>query len=768
MTLEKKVKECENALSWRDLFSKSFDELKGLQVGHKKILLTGTRQDIRKISHLHAYDLLPKYDATNTNWLWVLNYVRQMLDDGEIDAETAHEIQETNGNAVSFQRLRTDKSTAKNYNNEGLLIESARFFPSGTVVRTFHNVFKDNHAWQLATKGQEFYQGLVDYIKKRFYSKNRLTEDGSYIAERITRASPIMPLLSEFKVLDNVFVNGVDLQEHFRDDETCVDDKVRMLSEITDIDLITSFFSPDFSKTRKGKALSTKGRMMKKPLFNPNDYRREVFEQILLKADREFRAELEENSIVNRKGEVVDGKSFEIFYSAGDERSEVLDLIGIEEGNTVRQRYFTPYDLNLGNIMLTEKEGNRHYTHIDFERAQQDSLVSVLFRRWAQSGIYDHTGSSHKLENGKTAEEQLLDNAYETIKRLHSSKGMEAPSREDFLKEFSMQKKKYLLRIARRYKSLEERLKGDLEELRANKRFFYTLFAYELNKEGKIDGIDDKKLAYLNTLFENPMSEDEMKEISDRFDPSFSSRDEISPLDVKDVESRNKELIEKYQEEQRRRKRNKWTARILAPALFLGAIIGGILGYKAYNKTEEDLVKTKRKYMITQAEKTLGRIDRHEMETTDALTNIKLREYERRLGDRMTARAAIVDIYSVYEAIEETGTTEWDAVREYLNNNGYPDVVWASRPYTTAGIDNWVWHHDTSRIEKEQVDKELKRAAAIYKQKKEAERQGRRRHCIVIPTLGTVNPGTGVVSVSYDCVEDPSYVPPRIPNPAIK
>ncbi len=683
---------CTGNYSWNEIFELPFDDIKTL---HKEELdaYTGSKTPDGKRAHSQhlVLDVLNEVVGEDDR-LNILKYLDQMIDEG-LDPVVVNEIQELNGGAPRFSRIKTDKSTAKNYNDDGMLIEAARFYPGGTVVRTFHSVFDDAEDWELATRGQQFYRSLVDFIR------DGQVEMSSGIAAKLRRAAPIRPLHSGNNVLHNVFVNGKDLQEAFSDDSITIDDRVQVLSEVTGIDLVTSYRSRDFMRTRQGRRLSNKGRVFRKPVFMAKDYRREVFEDILLKCDPEFRQHLIDKGVITTSGVLHDEKAFAVFYDAGDERSAVLDLIGIDGDSTPEQVYFTPWDLNLGNVMVTGEGDDRRYTHIDFERSRLETLESLLFKRWAQSGIYDHRGGSHVLEDGTPAEQALLDDAYHTVTELFTQDGKDTPSREEFDSSFRMNKRKQLLRIARRYLSLEKKRGHDADRMESSRRYFYTLFAQELVKDGKIEGLEDPKLDYLNSLFDTPLEEGDMAEIAERFNPSFETNEEVSPYDVINMRRKNDELIGRHDEVQKKEKIKRRLLRYGIPAAAFAVAIGsGIAAYgfshlndKVNELEAQSEVERWMPVLTAELGGTRGGLERTNM------TFIYSRYYQT-FHDPETAAAACLNLGSVIDAARESGVDiDMDLLRgsaadhPRASHMDHPPVPYARISQALYDIDLHTW-----------------------------------------------------------------------------
>ena len=754
---EAKLKLVPKEPSWEELDDLSFDNLIELAERHKETLTSGQKADIERIAHLHARDLLPEAASTEADWPQVLQYIQQMLETGELDPLTVEEIHKTNGSAPGFQRLKADKATYKQYGDSGSLMESVRYYPSGTKVRTFHSVFKYAEQWEKATKGQEFFHALVASIKTRFDPASYLTDDEQYVADRIAKAAPIRPLNSANRVLDNIFVNGEDLQDYLRKQDPSVDERTRMLSEIADIDLITAFFSRKFKETAEGKTLYRKGALGRKKRFEGRDYRREVFEDIFLRVDKKFFRELADNGIISTAGVVMNEKEFNIFYDGDSDQAKALALIGISPDNIERQQFFTSYDLNLGNVMVADQAYQQAYTSIDFEFAQEDSLESLLFRRWAQSGIYDHKGSSKELEDGKTAEEHLLDSAYQTLDTLTRREGDTPITRDGFLEEFRMHKKKQLLRLARRYRSFEEK-DADPEQMRAHSRYFYTLFVYELAKEGKIVGTDDEQLDYLNSLFEEPLTLEEMAEMAERYEPSFSSQGEVNPLNMKDVASQNLELIERYNSNRTWNRIKRIATWGTLALVLIGGAVAAKLGYDHLEEVDQQNAELQRDNSLNSRVLTLAKIDGASRDTNARLAQWRIEELERRYGDSTTARAFYLDPILTYEAMQETGSTDWETLTEYFydahdpeNGRNFLGIVFALQ-YNDGYIDNFAYTDSEShrRIAREGIDEQEAEARAAYEARQAAE-SSKQRNCITLPAIGTID-GEGNVG---RCVPNP-------------
>jgi hypothetical protein len=453
-------------------------------------------------------------------------------------------------------------------------------------------------------------------------------------------------------------------------------------------------------------------------IFKPSDYRQEVFEDVLLRADKELAAELKKQKIANEEGKVIDEKALSALWSSGL-HSDIFSLIGIRGDNVARQKYFTPYDVNLGNVMMAEKDGVRSYTHIDFEDSREESLESLLFRRWARSGIYDHKGGSSLMQDGRSAEDALLSNAYETVARLHRIDGTQAPSFDEFASEFRMNKKKSLLRFAASYRTHESG--ADSERARAHKRFFYTLFVRELEKEGKSS---DAALEYLNMLFENPLSEEEMSVVAEKYSPKFSSLDISLEAELKkqDIDERVKSAVQDYRDERHVRRRNK----VLIAVGVLGLAALAYVGFssaseekQAAEKAQQEKAQVERRYDLESKAHILAKLDSGVSDFDTELADARIFAFDEFiLHDRQTARAAYVDVDAVYEAVAGCGRTDWPSVKAYLDEHGRFDVIFTSEKEDGGYVDSWV-HQGVA----DNVQKEWTGAARRYDARKAQERR---------------------------------------------
>jgi hypothetical protein len=430
-----------------------------------------------------------------------------------------------------------------------------------------------------------------------------------------------------------------------------------------------------------------------------------------------------------------------------------------------RQRYFTPYDLNLGNVMVAEKEGQRRYTHIDFERSRLDSLESLLFKRWAQAGVYDHNGSAHMLANGRNAELELLGNAYVTLKTLCKVNGGEVQSFDEFRVGFRKQKKRHLLRLARRYKEFEEGKKGEVDSLRAHKRFFYTMFVNEVWSEGKISGKDDAVLGYLNTLFESPLSDEEMKQAAEKYDPCFRSSEELNPLSVKDVASKNKELIDKYNAAKRKQKARRLAIGLAIPTL-LAAVVGTAVALGVKSKEADELsdrvdkldyrrAEYGRYWNLSSRSSTLGLLNGVQRNEGTINGKYLLEELKAEFGDEETAMAAFIDYNAVYEAVQENGgRTDWETIEPYIQKH-YFDVF--SALYDSEGhVDN-IFLSSTTDQNMEAARRYLTDLKAEAEFRYKEMKSGHWNHCIFQGYgLSGLSEGSHTDwSWTYECVPDP-------------
>ncbi|PIN86578.1 hypothetical protein COV19_03600 [Candidatus Woesearchaeota archaeon CG10_big_fil_rev_8_21_14_0_10_44_13] len=726
-------------LSWDEVMQMGFDQAAKVADIHERIFWKGTKEQIDRIADMHAYEVLPKFREKRRkkikSGLDIFNYLKKLKEEGELNPVVFDSVISDEKKALSFQRIiRTN--THKYYAKGGLLFETAIKYPNGFVVREFSSFYSDDETRKIAEAAQRFYHSAAGYAKN-ILSRDGPAEHERYLLDKISLLETINPLDSAKGMIHNVYVGGRDMKDELSAKNPSVDERVKYLEEITSIDLIMGYFANEFRKTEDGRKLYRKpgimGSIRRKSLFKPLDSRIYVAEKILIPTDHFLKEVLTDKRIIRPDGRIKDPKAFSVFYDEGTDLAMIFELIGIGEGKTFPMTSFCVGDFNLGNMMVKDKDGKRAYTAIDFDSSREDSIVSALFKRWANAGIFD-IGEPMLMSDSKKAEDHLLDSAYKTLDMLTRCSNGVLPSKEDFLEEYRTQKKIYLLYKAKRYRSLESK-DSNPEKMRCFSRYYFTLFVKELIKEGKIDDKDPYLIDYIARIFGKPFSDREMKGIKVAEDPDFASHEEISPLAFRDLDREISQQIRKYRIDRIKDRAKKFGLVGLVISVLTGL---GTSTYFYHNKTA-DLAEDKEmaewiplfKYLNNSA--TNGLPDYHKYK--------RFSIYEEMFGDRMTAMAACVDLFAVYDAAKRAGLQipyeviedyrgasegskrnfilPYDSIEPYLEEY-HPKVSRVVNNSSPIIMDSWMFT-DAYKIQKE----EIKKLSSEARQNLDAQNKGK-------------------------------------------
>lgn len=313
----------------------------------------------------------------------------------------------------------------------------------------------------------------------------------------------------------------------------------------------------------------------------------ENLEKNILPADAELSKQLRDAKMLDKEGKLVNGSAAALM--SNPQIRGVIELLGEREMDRAEGFGFSMGDLNPGNVMAYKNGG---LEFVDFENCKLAQATSLLFPRWVRAGVYGPDGSAVKV--GETdAEERLLSESYEHYKRLTIDGMNSGMSQSRFRAGFQKHKTAFLLQIARRYKKYEK-IDADPNRMRALKRYYYSWFVKELEKQGKVNGADDNRLDYLNRLFEKPLLKDEMVRVFEKSDPAFSYRSELSPV-TENLEKKIQEDRKKTVDDYRRKK----TLKQILKAAAVGAAGAAILyfgwtAYRAEKRSEEFRQKIER------------------------------------------------------------------------------------------------------------------------------------------------------------------------------
>ncbi|MCK4589439.1 MAG: hypothetical protein KAT77_03285 [Nanoarchaeota archaeon] len=601
-----------------------------------------------------------------------LQYLKDfILNGGNLNPKIIKEV--VNCEPAIFSKLREDK-TGMTLFDRGELYETMLVYPSGFGIKLFRNKFNNPKTKTRAERAQKFYFNLANYAKEKVSSERDLLD----IMERF---KPVEPLHSNGNSIDNIFINSRDLYASLKN--ASVDERANYLEEVNNIDLIMGFFSDNFKRTKPGEELYRDSgfwnRIRGKKLFNLKNYKKELFEDILIPVDRELEKVLGEEKVINSQGEIIDAGLLEIFCQNSKE-GKVWEMLGL--GDSYKTG-LTTLDPNLRNIMMREN-GKRSYAYVDFERYDEDSITAFLPKRLSLAGLYDHNGDSLVLESGESAEENLLKFAYRTLERLGEIKEEQVMSWEDFKNEFSAQKRKYLLRTARRFK-LQEGKDKDPEKMRDLSRFFYTLFDKEVEGHS----------GYLDGLFGKPLGEEEMKVIYERHDnPSYGLARHMNPKNLEEKLI----VVQDKLADHRKRKKRKMVYKIAGGIMIPLAVAGGIASIVSLKNSADTLAEkveeTERERKIAERFTIISKYLDDPADTFGRNTG-ELVAYDRLLAcldyvrfDQKTGFALFLDSEATLRATHIVGSWEYKDLEPYLKKN-YPAIYWAMYEIDSNHTESW-------------------------------------------------------------------------------
>ena len=499
------VKSAVRVPSWEELNAMSYEELRELYKEHQDVLRKPLAES-ESVASLHALSLTTGVEIEKDE---LYSAVRQAITDGSANPSLAKDA--LLEDPVTFSRVRRF-NTGTDLFGRGEFIEQLYVFPN-SKVRTFHIISKDPKRAQMIAAKQRMLRKLKDYI-----TSNGATEAKNLLEGLLARD----PIYETPTSVHSLFLDATDLKTALRSAD--LEGRMRTISETTKYDLMLNSYSQRFLETKEGKRAATLGGTWRTlwrgtNLLEEKDESRSLLEEIILPADRTTTEQLRQKGAVDANGRLLNGTPLWLYETPNI--AGVLSLLGVRPGKPgLEKAGFSMGDLNPGNVMVYA-DGRQEF--IDHENACLDPATSMLAQRWIRAGVYKENGDAQTV-NGVDAEKRLLDESYSHYSGLPGEK----LGRGAFESEFRRHKAGFLLRLARRYKKYEE---IDTNPVRMGqlKRYYYSWFAKELKNQRKIDGINDHKLDYLNSLFEKPLDDAGMEEVFRNSDPAFSYRSELSP-----------------------------------------------------------------------------------------------------------------------------------------------------------------------------------------------------------------------------------------------
>lgn len=539
--------------AWDDLDRLTYAEARKLDESHHKAPATD-----EAVSGMHFLEYFPELGNTPDQ---VHNAVRQAVADGNATLGLVKDAGRVE--PVRFSRRR-NYNTGTDLFCRGYLIEELLVLPN-SKIRIFHNISNDPSRALMMALSQTFLDKLAGYSK------------AAGRADALEGFRTREPLSVQKNAVHNLYLDAKDLKSTLK--ESTLEERIELMRRVSLIDLTLHSHSRGYMGSDEGKTASLKPRewrslLRRRPLFGGYDFTLETLEKIILPADSELSKQLREAKMIDGRGKLMNGSAAALMTNP--QIKTALELLGTFEKSD-EPIGFSMGDLNPGNVMVY-KDGGIEF--IDFEHCKMAPVTSLLFPRWVRGGVYGADGAAVKIAEGD-AEKRLLEESYK-----HHSKIMPGHSREDFLAGFQKHKTAFLLQMARRYKKYEK-IDSNPDRMRALKRYYYSWFAGELEKQGKVSGADDARLDYLNRLFEKPLSREEMTAVFNEANPAFSYRSELSPVTEnleKKIQDDRKKTVEGY--------RRKKTLRSIVNTAVVGLAGAAMLyfggtAYLAQKRSEE-------------------------------------------------------------------------------------------------------------------------------------------------------------------------------------
>lgn len=631
--------------------------------GHLATLDTGKLDERRSIAHLHVLKLLlgRQYDGVVTES--VLGALRQKVKDGECDRLTLEEV-DRNG-VQTFEGIKGDKVTGFHVYERGILVVATHVVDGEPIAKTMYSVFKDPSQREHASEAQRYTHAVAEFAQ--------MTAVDPEILRILSRCSTMEPTYSDGGLLGNLFLaDAQDLHDTLKTGNHTLEDRYALLRDKAAIDLALGFYANAFAQTAPGRKLAGRAGGQ---VFETRDHERLLLEKVFMRADPALRNRFVRDWISADGKHVADmAKARE--YIAGRE-GKLIQALGVD--GTKDMTFVHGDNLPSNTMVGRDKAGKTVYTPIDFEFACKDFIEGSLVQCWAKAGIYDHTGASLAMGDGRTIEDALLTDATNVMRKLDANFD-DARFRERFGR---LKAENYLLWAARYHHYSQSRHVKNPEESQALMHYYATLFTKEMVKQGIASGADDPLLKPVTALFGDPLDDATMRDIHERHVPEQRSHSVLhTDFDV-DAEGKLDELVRRHKWKQRKRKIGMVSGVATASALMLAlAFTAGryrdqVLDYQYQEETASKNEEWSRIYdmMLPDSD------PRIEKETE------MYRFMARMYGEGSTALAAVYAPDLVKRIVQHYQTMDWTVVEEHLPRL----LVQQMRRYTFGGyIDSWM------------------------------------------------------------------------------
>lgn len=645
-----------------EISGKTPEEQSAIYRSDLSALKSGTVEEKRKIAKRHVLELLPIKGKKRLGKA-IVKALKQKVNSGEIDAASLNGVD----NLSDLPTWSTLQETASgmNLHDRGSLVVAHTPICDKTL-RTFNSVFTDDSHRRRASAGQRFVYDLTRHIRQNSTDHK--------IIEAISSFDPIEPVYDGKNILSNLFLDAEDLR-YFLEDAS-PEDAYQHLSAAALADATIHHCSESFLQGSKYG-------------FDKADHGKMLLTRTLARADPSLANALEQEV------ETEDVQSASRLASA----LGVESAYGFCHGDSVPANMMVQKRRVEGIARdVLEKETDFTYTPIDFEFAGLDFLEDVLAQRMIKSGFLDESGESVKLSDGSSLEDRILDDVCEFKSGIDP-----AFSEEDFRSNYGKLKAERFLVWAARYKQLSEEPSTQASEnAQVMSRYFYTLFAKQVVRNGQAESLDDSLFDYTNSVFKAPLGSDKMHQVHTALDPHKGYVTVLKDIKPINAEERLQELVHQTNKRRRRGLIAKVGAGLTGLALLAGS---AVFSYQKHESGQEQAQRIselesknehERKLRIIRLDQSRGGYARDDIEFLEL---DEIRAWKERFNDPFMAYAAYMDTEQLYQGIHSANipltdeaqlrTLKYDSIRDHV-----PDNLRFRMINTRTLLDNFVYHRN--------------------------------------------------------------------------
>lgn len=641
-------------LSLEDILRMPFKRAQKVMQKHKAAFDERDYDEIAEIAPLHVLKLklLENYDEFFNNVL--VESLKERT--GDIDGSIIRLLRDHPGDIPTFEAF-------NEYGRDNLFTVCS-ILPQNVIAKTFTTIFSDKKRFNNAYKAYNLIRDIKERAEEEY--DDRENPDHAFVRDILSRLKPVKPKYGKNNVLAVTFVDSKDMKQEMVERNLGIDERIGYLKEVSDIYLTLAVFGDKYKGLSNGGLIARLKKVRKG--ISEYDHERTFMESIYGRLGIEFPKEF--HNILKEK----------LFDVINKEKKR------FSKGDCLPQNEMVQHGRNLNE----GGKDSRLYSPVDLEFACFDAVQSPLVELWSKSKIFDYKGDSLTTKDGRKAEEVLIDNSYNTFKKLLEIAGFrneaEEHSKERFVKAYNLLKIEDYMFWAVRYdyysKNLDAKKK---EEHRLDARYYYTLAVKEMVKQGLIDGSGHESLRPFNEIFGEPLKENSadsreitLEYIANRSDPhmrTFSSFKTGMALDPeKEIEGMAKEYVKKMR-----------NFRIRRGLITAGAILGGVLATGTGGLLLKEYMKRKQE----EREKMLKLVTGY----YDGQVENQFRGFmESILDGRLKDRMRPVDKEYVVQEARKNGISEY-LVLEIINAN---DMY---NPYRNMKEHNGVVILDRSRID---------------------------------------------------------------------